>query len=114
MKRLVTIIGDTEPPPVPNVYQDVETGLPALLGTGIKALIVIAGLYALFNFIIAGYEFMSAGGDSKRIAVAWTKIWQSVLGLVVAAGAVIIAAIIGGLLFRDFNALLQIRFFGPG
>lgn len=72
-----------------------------LIQLTIWLLIIGAGIYALFNFIIAGYSFMSAGDDPKKIAGAWAKIWQTALGLAVAAGAFILAAIFGQLIFDN-------------
>jgi len=72
----------------------------------ILTLITVAGVYALFNLIFAGYAFMSAGDDPKKVAGAWSKIWQSLLGLAVAAGAFVLAAIFGQLIFGDWNFLL--------
>src|SRR3990167_3824160 len=68
-------------------------------------LIAGAGIYALFNLVIAGYSFMSAGDDAKKIEGAWAKIWQTLLGLAIAAGAFVLAAIFGKLIFGDYNAL---------
>jgi hypothetical protein len=65
----------------------------------LQTLIVGAGIYALFNLVLAGYSFMSAGDDPKKIEGAWAKIWQTLLGLAVAAGAFVLAAIFGRLLF---------------
>jgi hypothetical protein len=73
----------------------------------IRALIVGAGVYALFNLVLAGYAFMSAGDDPKKMAGAWAKIWQTFLGLAVAAGALVIAAIIGQLLFGNPTFILN-------
>lgn len=70
-------------------------------------LIIGAGIYALFNFIIAGYSFLSAGDDSKKVASAWQTIWQSALGLAVAAGAFVLAAIFGKLIFGDATFILN-------
>lgn len=70
-------------------------------------LIAGAGIYALFNFILAGYAFMSAGDDPKKVAGAWAKIWQTALGLAVAAGALVLAAIFGQLIFNDPKAILN-------
>lgn len=86
---------------------DVDTGLSTLLNIIFGILIIIAGIYAVFNFIIAGYLFISAGGDPKKVADAWAKIWQSILGLVVSAGAFVIAAIISQLIFGDPSTLLN-------
>ena len=72
----------------------------------IQIMILIAGLYALINFILAGYLYLSAGNDSKKISDATAKIWQSILGLLVAAGSVLLASIVSYFLFGDFNTIL--------
>lgn len=83
-------------------FGDVDQGgIGRLLNILLNALVLIAGIYALFNFVLAGYSFMSAGGDSRKVADAWAKIWQSVIGLVVATGSLVLAAIFGELLFDD-------------
>jgi len=51
--------------------------------------------------IIAGYSFLSAGDDPKKVAGAWQKIWQTLLGLAFAAGAFVLAAIFGQLIFGN-------------
>ena len=88
-------------------------GPPLFLNNIIKLLIVGAGIFALINLVLAGYGFMSAGDDPKKVAGAWAKIWQTLMGLAFAAGAFVLAAIFGQLLFGDYNALLQLRIFGP-
>lgn len=77
------------------------------LNWAIKALIIGAGVYALFNLVFAGYAFMSAGDDPKKMAAAWAKIWQTFLGLAIAAGAFVLAAIIGQLIFGDATFILS-------
>ena len=78
-----------------------------LIQTAIWILIIAAGIYTVFNIITAGYAFMSAGDDVKKVAGAWAKIWQSLLGLAVAAGAFVLAAIFGQLLFGSPDFLLR-------
>lgn len=73
----------------------------------IKSLIVIAGVYALINLILAGYAFMSAGDDPKKMAGAWAKIYQTLLGLAFTAGAFVLAAIFGQLIFGDPTFILK-------
>lgn len=73
----------------------------------IMILIVGAGLYALINFVLAGYSFLSAGDDPKKITGAWAKIWQTALGLAVAAGAFVLAAIFGQLIFGKWDFILN-------
>ncbi len=81
--------------------------LGRLLNISLKVLVVGAGIFALFNLVLAGYAFMSAGDDSKKVAGAWAKIWQTLLGLAVAAGAFVLAAIFGQLIFGDPSFILN-------
>ena len=86
----------------------VEGGaLGKFLNIIILTLIVGAGVYALINLIMAGYAFMSAGDDPKKVAGAWSKIWQTLLGLAFAAGAFVLAAIFGQLIFGDPSFILS-------
>ncbi len=111
MKKIVLDLGNITPPPgFPSA--DI-IGLQKLLNIILRTLIVGAGIYAVLNIILAGYGFLSAAGDPKRISDATNKIWHSILGFVVAAGSFVLAAIIGQILFNDPNALLQLRYFKP-
>jgi hypothetical protein len=108
------IFGEVNPPPgVSNFPSVAGGGLTQFLNIIFRTLIVVAGLYAIINLIIAGYMFMSAGDDTKRVAGAWSRIWQTLLGLGVAAGAFVLAAIFGRILFGSYTYLLQFRLFGP-
>lgn len=78
-----------------------------LIQFGLRALVVGAAIYAIFNLVLAGYSFMSAGDDSKKVAGAWAQIYQTIIGLAVSAGAFALAAIIGQLIFGKPLFLLQ-------
>ncbi len=110
---LAQVFGRVNPPPGVSVYGGSITGLRWFISNIIKTAIVIAGVYALINLILAGYSFMSAGGNPEKIAGAWAKIWQTMLGLFIAAASFVLAGIFGWLIFRDYNALLQLRIFTP-
>lgn len=98
----------TPPGVLENSFGDVESGgIGVLINTFLNILVAVAGIYAVFNFVFAGFAFLSAGGDPKKVENAWKKIWQSVLGLAVAAGAFVLAGLIGWLLFGTPNALLN-------
>jgi hypothetical protein len=111
MKTLIaqnSPLGKVSPPPSVAKFGGVEQGgIGNFLDIIIKFLIVGAGIYALINLVLAGYAFMSAGDDPKKMAGAWAKIWQTFLGLAVAAGAFVLAAIIGQLLFGDPTFILN-------
>jgi hypothetical protein len=90
-----------------------EGGLILFANNLLKLIIGAAGLFAFFNIIIAGYTFMSAGGDAKKVEQAWAKIWQSLLGLLFVAGSFVLAAIFGWLIFGDAGAILVPKIYGP-
>lgn len=85
-----------------------------LLNNVLRLMIVIGGIWALLNIIIAGYGFLSAADDPKKIVAAWNKIWQSALGLLIMVISFVIAAILGYLLFKDPRAILAPNIYGPG
>jgi hypothetical protein len=110
MNKLLSAADDffgTITPPAPIAGVEGGAGIGRLLNLIFKSLVVVAGVYALFNLIFAGYAFMSAGDDAKKVAGAWAKIWQSMLGLAVAAGAFVLAAIFGQLIFGDPTFILN-------
>lgn len=114
MEKLAQLFGKVSPPPGVSSFGGVtEGGLTSFLNTVLKLLIVFAGVYAVFNLVTAGYGFMSAGDDPKKVAAAWGKIWRTLIGLLLAVGAFVLAALFGQILFGDPNALLQIKLFGP-
>ncbi len=82
-------------------------GVMTLLNSLLKVIFVVGGLWTFFNFVFAGYGFLSAGGDSKNISKAWDRIWQSFVGLLLIVGSFLFAAIVGLLLFKDATAILQ-------
>ena len=86
---------------------DAGLAIGKLIQLVISLLIIGAGVYSLFNLILAGYSFMSAGDDSKKVAGAWAMIYQTILGLAITAGAFVLAAIFGQLIFGDPLFLLN-------
>ena len=82
-------------------------GLGTFLNLLLNILVVGGSIYALFNLVLAGYAFMSAGDDPKKVAGAWAKIWQTLLGLAFIAGSFVLAAIFGYILFGSFYAILR-------
>lgn len=89
------------------------TGVGLFISNVLRLFFVVAGIYALFNFIIAGYSYMNAAGDSKKLGDAWNRIWQSLIGLVIIVGSFAIASLVGYLLFNDPMYILNPKVYGP-
>ncbi len=100
--------------PLPRAYQGVTSGGLVLFFPNILRLVfVAAGIFAFVNLIIAGYQYMGAGGDAKAVASAWARIWQSLLGLVLVVGSFALAALFGYILFGDAGFILNPKIYGP-
>ena len=111
------IIGGITPPPGVISYGDGSgnpSGLIMLLNNVLRLMILAAGIFALINFILAGFAFMTAAGDPKKVELAWAKIWQSMVGLLIIVGSFALAALVGQLIFKDPGAILKPVIYGPG
>lgn len=105
--------GTVSPPISTGVFSGGTEGLGTLLSIIFKTAAVGAGIYSVFNFILAGYQFISGSGDPKRIELATSKIWQSVIGLIIVTGAVALGALVSLLVFGDATYILQLKIFTP-
>jgi hypothetical protein len=114
MNHLATIWGTISPPPGVTAYGGNNLGgLGLFMNVIVKSVIAFAGVYAFINLILAGYSFLSAGGNPEKIAQSWSKIWQTFLGLLIAVGSFVIAGVLGRLLFGQWDALTRLRYFTP-
>ena len=97
-----------------NLYSGYSNGggLIVILNNLIKLTIVVAGIYAFWNIILAGYGFLSSP-EAKDIGKAWSRIYQSMYGLLIITGSFVLAAIFGWIIFKDPMALLAPKFYGP-
>jgi len=101
-------VGQIARPPALNRFGNVQSGaIGVLLNLFFNIIIVAGAVYAVFNFLLAGYAFMSAGSDAKKIADAWAKIYQTAIGLAFLSGGLVLGAIFGQLIFGSATFLLQ-------
>lgn len=108
------LFGKINPPPgIEKFAGGNVTGLTIFISAILRLLIIVAGIYALLNFIFAGYQFMTAGGDPKGIEKAWGRIWQSLVGLILVVGSFLLAAVIGQIFFGDPGAILSPKLITP-
>ena len=99
---MLSIFGNILPPEGVSQYIAQAGGKPGdalflFINNIIKMAGVIAGIYAVIQFIMAGYTYISANGDPKAMERAWAMIWQSMLGLLIIGAAFTLAAVIGKL-----------------
>lgn len=95
-------------------YGSVNTGLPSFVSNVITVIFVAAGLYAFFNLMIAGFNYITASGDTKKIETALYSINMSLVGLLIMVGAAAITGIVSLVLFGDATAILSPQITGPG
>lgn len=99
--------------PVTN-YGNVDTGLPSFISNVITIVFAAAGLYAFFNLMIAGFTYITAAGDTKKIEAAMYSINMSLMGLIIMVGAAAVTGIISFVIFGDATAILSPTITGPG
>jgi len=85
MNRLAIDLGTIRPPStIPTVDPGAESAFVAgFIRNGIQLLLIASFVIALIWMIINGLRFITASGDEKTIASAWTQIYWSLIGLVV-------------------------------
>ena len=76
-------------------------GLLIFISNLIKFASVVAGIWVLFNFITAGFTYVTASGDKGAYDKIGSKLTLSVTGLVLIVGAYTIAGILGLIIFGD-------------
>jgi hypothetical protein len=119
MKILADDIVGTITNPLPPAYQNAVStngatgGVMLFLTNVLRLVFVVAGVYAFLNFIIAGFQYMGAAGDSKALSAAWDRIWQSFVGLIVIVASFALAALMSQLLFGDPKFILNPVLYGP-
>lgn len=95
-------------------YAETGKGLIGFMSNILKMATIAAGLFGVINLIIAGYGFLTAGGNPEKLQQASSKIWMSLIGLIIIVSSYTLAAILGWLLFGDATAILKPKIYGPG
>jgi large-conductance mechanosensitive channel len=76
----------------------------------IRFIIIIGGLFTLWQFLSGGLKFITSNGDKGKIQEANQQIMMSLVGLVIMAASFVIIAIFSKILFGDFTAILIPKF----
>lgn len=78
-----------------------------------KVMIYGSLVIALINLLVSGIGFISSSGNPEYIKTASGRIWISLLGLVVAAGSLVIAGVLGLIFFGSATAIINPQIYGP-
>ena len=84
----------------------VETGnsvsqLESIISNIIGVITIVAFIFFTFQIIFAGYTFMSANGDEKKLEISRKKLTNGILGLTIVVVAYGLTAFIATLLGLD-------------
>lgn len=105
------ILGNISNPTKLGTSTDGGQGLFILISNILKLAGIVAGLFFVVQIIMAGFSYIGANGDPKKVDLAWAKIWQSIIGLLIVGSAFIIASVVGKLFGID---ILNPTIVGPG
>ena len=95
-------------------YSSVQGGLGLLITNLIKLTTIGAGIWFLVNLLTAGIMYIGSNGEAEKITIAWGKIWQSLIGLLIIVSALTLTAIISKVFFGDYSTILNPVIYGPG
>ena len=70
-----------------------------LIGNLIRIIFFIAGLFAIFMLLLGGFEWVSSGGEEKKLTTARGKITTAVIGLVVMVAVMTLVVLIEQIIF---------------
>ncbi len=70
-----------------------------LIGNALRLLFFIAGLYALVLLLLGGFEWVSSGGEDKKLESARKKIINAIIGLVVMVAVLTLVILIEQVVF---------------
>jgi len=116
---LLQIVGDIKPPEQLKQYgynvigSSSSTGLLGLVSNIIKMIMVVGGLWAFINLILAGLSYVTSGDNPDEIKKANDKMIKSLIGLVIMFGSFTIAGILGYILYGDATAIINPKIYTP-
>ncbi len=86
---------------------DSKIGLISFFSLLLKLASIIAGIWVMFNFIMAGWLYIASDGDAGAHAKVNEKLTHSIIGILIIVAAYTIAGILSLLLFGDALFILS-------
>ena len=90
-----------QPPGLPFTAETAGIDTENLISTVVGFLTIVAGISFILYFIIAGFSWITAGGDPEKVKKAQANITNALIGLIIVAIAYTVTAIVGSLLGFD-------------
>jgi hypothetical protein len=102
-------IGEIDAPPGVSNYNAQAGGIGIILffSNLIKLITVVAGIWTMLNFILAGFTYVTSADNPSAIEKIGSKLSLSVVGLAIIVASYLIAAIIGLILFNDASFIIN-------
>jgi len=69
-----------------------------ILSNIIGIMTVSAGIWFIFQFLVAGFQWLGAGGDKARVQAAQGRMTSAIIGIAVVVAATFLISLIGRLL----------------
>jgi len=88
-------------------------GLLIFVSNMIKLVTIVAGVIVLFNFISAGFEYVTSAGDASAANKVRDKITMSIIGLIIIVGSYTVIALLSVVFFGDPGYILNPKISGP-
>jgi len=76
--------------------------LTKIISNFLAIMTIAAGIWFLFQVILAGYNYLSAGGDRDKIVHAGQKLTNALIGLAIVVAAYALLSLVGTFLGVDF------------
>lgn len=87
-------------------------GLLLFISSGIRIFTIVAGLFVMLNFFLAGFEYITAG-DSKAHQKVRERLTTSVIGLVIIVSAYTVIGLVGLIFFGSATYIINPVITGP-
>jgi uncharacterized membrane protein len=100
--------GTINPPPGVDKYnQEAEIGIIIFISNMIRLATIVAGIWTLINFVLAGWIYLTNSDDPDAGSQVSQKMINTVIGLVIVVLAYSIAGLVGLLVFGDASFILN-------
>jgi hypothetical protein len=110
-----SVFGTIDAPPGVSAFNSAAPGgigLIPFISVLIRIATIVAGLYVLFNFLTAGYDYITAG-DTKANQKVREKLTMSIIGLIIIVASYTLVALLSYILFGNPAYILSPTLTGP-